>query len=241
MKYRVLATDYDGTIAFEGQVDDATIGALERARDAGATLLLVTGRELADLFNTFDRADIFHRVVAENGAVLYDPSSRQVELLSSGPPAALIDRLNQEQVPLSIGHSVIATVEPHEQAVMAAIHDLGLDWHIIFNKGSVMALPSDVTKATGLRAAFRALQLSPQTTIAVGDAENDLVFLRFCGLAVAVANALPTVKAIADIVTDGARGAGVVELMERWRHGELDDVLINPARSSDPSKSEEPR
>jgi hydroxymethylpyrimidine pyrophosphatase-like HAD family hydrolase len=233
MKYRVFATDYDGTIAFDGHVDGATIDALQRARDAGAILLLVTGRELADLFNTFDRTDIFHRIVAENGAVLYDPSSGQIDALSSGPPSALIERLNRQQVPLSVGHSVIATVEPHAQAVMSAIHDLGLDWHIIFNKGSVMALPSDVTKATGLRTALETLQLSPQATIGVGDAENDLVFLRCCGLAAAVANALPTVKVMADVVTEGARGTGVIELLKRWLDGELDVVPLNPARAAD--------
>jgi hydroxymethylpyrimidine pyrophosphatase-like HAD family hydrolase len=142
----------------------------------------------------------------------------------------LIDRLTREQVPLSVGHSVVATVEPHEQAVMSAIHDLGLDWHIIFNKGSVMALPSDVTKATGLRAALDALHVSPETTIAVGDAENDLPFLRCCGLAAAVSNALPTVKDLADVVTDGARGKGVIELIGDWLAGELDAVPSNPAR-----------
>jgi hydroxymethylpyrimidine pyrophosphatase-like HAD family hydrolase len=116
--------------------------------------------------------------------------------------------------------------------VIAAIHELKLDWHIIFNKGSVMALPSDVTKVTGLRAALDALECSPKQTIAVGDAENDLVFLRYCGLAAAVANALPTVKGIADIVTEGARGAGVVELTERWLNGEVDAISRNPSRDT---------
>jgi len=231
MKYQVLATDYDGTIAFEGRVDRATIDALCRAREAGARLILVTGRELVDLFNTFDRVDIFHRVVAENGAVVYDPATRRIDTLSAGPPAALLERLNRANIPFSAGHSVVATVEPHEQAVMAAIHELKLDWHIIFNKGSVMALPSDVTKATGLRVALDALERSPEQTIAVGDAENDLVFLRYCGLAAAVANALPTVKDIADVVTEGARGAGVAELTERWLNGEIDTISRNPSRS----------
>ena len=231
MKYLALATDYDGTIAYDGRVDAETVDALQRARDAGVQLILVTGRELSHLFNTFDRVDLFHRVVAENGAVLYDPWTRRIDTLSCGPPAGLIERLTREQIPLSIGHSVVATVEPHEQAVIAAIHELALDWHIIFNKGSVMALPSDVTKATGLRSALEAGHLTPERTIAVGDAENDLVFLRGCGLAVAVANALPTVKAIADVVTDGARGAGVRELIDRWLKGELDSVPVNPTRS----------
>src|SRR5688572_8625523 len=230
MKYQVLATDYDGTIAFEGRVDQETVDALRRVREAGAALLLVTGRELTDLFNTFDGVDLFDRVVAENGAVLYDPSTRQIDQLATAPPPELVDRLTREQIPLSVGHSVVATVEPHEQIVIAAIHDLALDWHIIFNKGSVMALPSDVTKATGLHAALEALGLRAAATVAVGDAENDLVFLRGCGLAVAVANALPTVKDIADIVTDGARGDGVVELAERWLEGALDRVPVNVSR-----------
>jgi hydroxymethylpyrimidine pyrophosphatase-like HAD family hydrolase len=57
------------------------------------------------------------------------------------------------------------------------------------------------------------------------------VFLRRCGLAVAVANALPTVKEIADLVTEGARGAGVSELIDRWLAGDLEGIPQNPARA----------
>ena len=40
MKYQILATDYDGTIADEGIVDDETLAALRRARSAGLRLIL---------------------------------------------------------------------------------------------------------------------------------------------------------------------------------------------------------
>ena len=46
MHYLALASDYDGTLATDGRVDNATIAALERLRDSGRRLLLVTGREL---------------------------------------------------------------------------------------------------------------------------------------------------------------------------------------------------
>jgi hydroxymethylpyrimidine pyrophosphatase-like HAD family hydrolase len=230
MRYRALATDYDGTIAHDGRVDDATVAALRRLRPTGRQLILVTGRELTDLFNTFAHIDMFDRVVAENGAVLYDPVAKAVEVLAPSPPAPLVERLTAEGVPLSVGHSVVATVEPHEHAVLAAIRDFGLEWHVIFNKGSVMALPAEVTKATGLAPALAALGLSHEETIAVGDAENDQVFLRRCGLAVAVANALPTVKQLADVVTEGARGAGVAELIARWLDGDLDAIAPDPAK-----------
>ena len=224
MKLRALATDYDGTIAHDGVVDDATVAALRRAQEGGLKLIMVTGRELSDLFNTFEHSALFDRIVAENGAVLYDPGTQQVEVLAPAPPPALIERLTKENVPLSVGHSIVATVEPHEHRVLSAIRDLTLEWHVIFNKGSIMALPADVTKATGLAPALTALGLTHEETVGVGDAENDQAFLRACGVAVAVANALDSVKQMAHVLTAGARGAGVTELIDRMLAGELDHL-----------------
>ena len=64
-----LATDYDGTLAHDGIVDDATANALVAFRRSGRKLLLVTGRELPDLIRVLPRIDLFDRVVAENGAL----------------------------------------------------------------------------------------------------------------------------------------------------------------------------
>ena len=225
MRYLALATDYDETIAFDGRVDEPTVDALRRVKAAGLRLVLVTGRELTDLFNTFEHPDLFERIVAENGAVIYDPATQLVESISSAPPPAFVETLERQFVPLSVGHTIVATVEPYEHQVLAAIHDLGLEWHVIFNKGSVMALPSDVTKATGLAPALAALQVPLDRTVGVGDAENDQAFLRMCGLAVAVDNALPAVKAIADVVTTEARGAGVRELIAGLLAGKFDTVV----------------
>ena len=49
MRYYALACDYDGTLALNGQVDDKMIAALERLRNSGRKLLLVTGRELDEM------------------------------------------------------------------------------------------------------------------------------------------------------------------------------------------------
>ncbi|MGE3517982.1 MAG: HAD family hydrolase [Vicinamibacterales bacterium] len=221
MRYRALATDFDGTIAHDGVVPDATLAALERAREAGVQLLLVTGRELPSLFDTFEHVPIFDRVVAENGALLYTPQTGELRQLAPEPPAPFVDRLTREGVPLSIGASIVATVEPYEHRVLEAIRDLGLEWHVIFNKGAVMALPSGITKATGLTPALAELGIEAERTIGVGDAENDHAFLAMCGLRVAVSNALPALKSSAHIVTVGARGDGVAELIERLLSGDL--------------------
>jgi hydroxymethylpyrimidine pyrophosphatase-like HAD family hydrolase len=222
MEFDALATDFDGTIAHEGHVDEPTLAALQRARDGGLTLILVTGRELTDLSNTFSHVHLFDRVVAENGAVLFNPKTQAVRVLAPAPPPALVEWLTERNVPFSLGHSVVATVCPHEDEVLRAIRALGLEWHLVFNKGSVMVLPSTVTKAFGLMPALEELGILPARTIGVGDAENDLALLAACGLGVAVANALPPVKERADIVLAGAEGAGVMELIDRVLEGRIE-------------------
>jgi HAD superfamily hydrolase (TIGR01484 family) len=216
MRYLALATDYDGTLAHHGQVDEPTLASLGKLHESGRKLILVTGRELEELLGVFPRIDLFDRVVAENGALLYRPEAREEKRLAESPPEAFVAELRKRGVgPISVGRSIVATWEPHQNTVLNVIHEFGLEWHVIFNKGAVMVLPSGVNKATGLAAALEELGLSPHNTVGVGDAENDHAFLSFCECSVAVANALPTIKDRADIVTRAPHGVGVVELIEQ--------------------------
>jgi HAD superfamily hydrolase (TIGR01484 family) len=222
MRYRALAVDYDGTLATDGRVGPDGIQALERVRQSGRRALLVTGRQLDDLRQVFDRLDLFDRVVAENGAVLFDPASRETRDLADPPPAAFVDRLRGRGVePISVGRVVVATREPHHTAALEAIRELGLGLHVIFNKGAVMVLPTDVDKRRGMLTALEDLRLSPHGVVAVGDAENDHPFLEASEFSVAVANALPAVRERVDHVTRGARTDGVVELVDRLVHDDL--------------------
>jgi len=215
MRYQVLATDYDGTLAHHERVDAATLAALDRFRQSGRQLILVSGRELPDLQRVFSRFDLFDWAVLENGAILYQPSTETVRLLAEPPPPHFAAELRRRGVDrLSCGHVIVATWEPHQDTVFHTIHDLGLELQVIFNKGAVMVLPSGVNKATGLRAALNELGVPPERTVGVGDAENDHALLRTCGCSAAVANALPAVKEIADIVLAKDHGAGVAELIE---------------------------
>lgn len=216
MRYLALACDYDGTLAHHGQVDADSLAALGRVRESGRKLILVTGRQLEDLLTVFPHVGLFERVVAENGALLYRPATRETKPLGEPPPKEFIAALAARGVaPLSAGQVIVATWEPHETAVVAVIRDLGIELQVIFNKGAVMVLPSGVNKASGLGAALAELGLSPHNVVGVGDAENDHAFLKMCECAVAVANALPMLKEQADLVTDGDHGAGVVELIDR--------------------------
>ena len=216
MRYLALATDYDGTIADDGVVDNLTLAALERLRGGARRLILVTGRDLTDLQRVMPRLDLFDLVVAENGAMLYDPANHEEQACGAAPPPVFVERLRELGVaPLWMGRVIVATSEPNAGRVLRAIHDLGLNLQITFNKSAIIVLPVGVTKASGLRGALAQLGLSPLNCIGIGDAENDLAFLDVCGLPVAVANALPAVKERAAFVTRGTRGAGVAELIDQ--------------------------
>jgi HAD superfamily hydrolase (TIGR01484 family) len=216
MRYFALATDYDGTLAHDGRVDEQTLAALERLRGSGRRLVLVTGRELDDLRTVFSRFDLFDRVVAENGALLFTPQTHEEKVLGEKPPEEFVSRLRHRGVaPISVGRSVVATWRPHEVVVLQTIQELGLELHVIFNKDAVMVLPSGVNKTTGFKVALEEMRLSHHNVVGIGDAENDHAFLTHCGFAAAVANALPMLKQRADLVTEGHHGAGVVELIDR--------------------------
>lgn len=214
MRFVALATDYDGTLATHGTVGPDIIAALERLRGSGRALLLVTGRELPDLRTVFARLDLFDRVIAENGALIFRPAAGKEQLLCAPASEALVARLRALRVPCSAGRAVVAATEDHEPAVRKAIADLHLDLQIALNKGSLMVLPAGVDKRSGLLRALAELSLQPENVVAIGDAENDHVFLEACGFSVAVANALPELKSRADLVTLGAHGAGVAEVID---------------------------
>jgi HAD superfamily hydrolase (TIGR01484 family) len=231
VRYYALATDYDGTIAHHGRVDQPTFAALERVLASGRKLILVTGRELTELQSIFPELTMFRYIVGENGALLYRPGTKEVKLLHKPPPAAFVERLRARGVaPMSVGHVIVATWHPHENVILETIRDMGMEMQLIFNKDAVMVLPSGVNKASGLKAALKEMKLTAHEVVAVGDAENDHAMLSLCECGAAVANALPAVQERADIVTRGDHGTGVIELIDSLVGNDLAEYELRLTR-----------
>ncbi|HYH37979.1 MAG TPA: HAD family hydrolase [Azospirillum sp.] len=214
MHYTALAIDYDGTLADAGRVSAEALDALNRLKGAGFRLVLVTGRTLESLRATFPEMAVFDRIVAENGAVVHRPDTGDGTLLGPPPPAEAVAALRAKGIPLEVGQVILASRTPHEKTVVDTFRELALDNAVEFNKGAVMILPAEMTKAKGLQLALDELQLEPSKVIGIGDAENDHSFLALCGASVAVADAIPSVREDADLVTQGCAGVGFVELAD---------------------------
>ena len=216
MAYQAIATDFDGTIATEGKVAPETYLALQRWQQTGRSLIMVTGRRLDNLYCVFPEAQTFDCIVAENGALLSFPRTEQTILLGEPPPENFVKALQERQVePLNVGQGIIATKVPHDLAAQEVIRELDLAWQISHNKGAVMLIPQGVDKDLGLRTALEKMNLTSAEVVAVGDGENDLPLLKLGGLGVAVNNALPELKQVADWVMTKNCGDGMVELIEK--------------------------
>lgn len=231
MIVHVLACDYDGTIADAGRVADATARALERVRESGRKVLLVTGRTLPDLQEVYPDCDrMFDAIVAENGALLSFPARREVRTLGDPPEPALLQALRERDVPFVLGTSSIHTTAAAAELALAAIREARLERTLVFNRDSLMLLPGGVTKRSGLEAALAAMELSPHNIVGIGDAENDHAFLALCEYAVAVADAVPALCERADYVTRAPGARGVLEFIEEHVLKDLAELLPQVAR-----------
>ncbi|HVZ36510.1 MAG TPA: HAD hydrolase family protein, partial [Polyangiaceae bacterium] len=225
MRYLTLVADYDGTLADHDRISEQTAAALERLRASGRRVIMVTGRRLNDLLAVCSCPRLFDLIVAENGAVVYEPSTRKESVLSNPPSKALLQALRGRSVtPLEVGEVIVATLEPQRAAVQDVVWELGLEAQVIGNRGAVMILPAGINKASGLEHALRKLGLSRHEAVGIGDAENDHSFLDRCECAAAVANATASLKENVVFVTSQANGAGVRELIADLIEDDLERV-----------------
>ncbi len=224
---RALAIDYDGTLAQGARPAPIVLEGLAALRATGTRVVLVTGRILSELVADFpDVRNHVDAIVAENGGVLAI-GAQGARPLARPVPRELETALARLSVPMRRGQVLLATHAPHDAAVLRSIAELGLDEQIVRNRGELMILPAGVSKGTGIYEALAELGISHHSAIGVGDAENDHALLASCEIGVAVADAVPALKAHADIVLPEAGANGIAKFLDALLHNE---IAVTPRR-----------
>lgn len=213
MRYGVLAIDFDGTIAESGVVAPDVHTAIRATRDAGITVVLVTGRILHDLRRVAPDLGFVDAIVAENGAVLAFPESGQTLRQHGPPPPAFAAELRRRGIPVDEGECVVETSASEAAAVLDVIRRQELPLVLAFNRSRLMVLPQAISKATGLRVVLSTLRLSAHNTLAIGDAENDHALLEAAEVGVAVPWGSPALQRAADLVLDGRGPADLARFL----------------------------
>jgi len=213
-----MVFDYDGTLTLEnGSFPRSTEKVLrELCRSDLATLGIVSGRDLEFLRRTNDSlSKVFSFLVAENGAISYFEDTE--ERLVRGEDWSKQARVAFSEVdyPIRFSEIIASTNVGYADKVSKTLKLTGLDAKIVLNKDSVMVMPPSVDKGTGVSSAIAHFgNTKPLRVTCFGDGENDEALFGPADFTVAVSNAVPSLKRIADFVTTRPGGLGVVEFLK---------------------------
>ena len=260
---RLVAVDLDGTLLRSDlTVSRRTRAALELARTAGATVVIVTARSPRSVVELARVAGIDGRAICANGATIFDLGSATIVAHTPLPMATghRIVRAVRAEVPdivfgweleLRFGSEpayearreaawwprpddsfppcdvlawdrpftkLLARAEGAEQeAAFAAAREAAGDEASVTLTGQafVEVMGPGVTKAAALARLAGELGVDRAEVVAFGDHVTDVGMLEWAGLGVAVANAHPAARVVADETTATNDEDGVAATLER--------------------------
>jgi len=85
-----------------------------------------------------------------------------------------------------------------------------------YGEYSIEIVGKGCSKASGLKTLLNYLNLSAEQVMFIGDHTNDIEIVQMAGVGVAVANADPKLKAVADFITSKERAEGVEEAIKKF-------------------------
>ena len=212
-KIEAIVCDYDRTLTDESLVLSLNaVTSLKSAKDGGIKVFIASGRRLPFLVDVTAGRGFVDAIIAENGAVIYDPADGTKILLGEGleelkSAFAGVDFVEVEEV-------IVATTRPYLKDVKEIIRRNDLSVDIELNRDDVMIMPKGVDKGSGIAKAAEIYGINRENLACIGDAENDLKMFGVAGVKVAVANAVDVLKGEADIVCSEPYGDGVKEFVQ---------------------------
>ncbi len=242
-RYRALLSDIDGTVAPYGVAPpDAVVSglaALARRVPVG----LISSRNYRYVADMAARFDLKEPQVAEGGARIFRPDTLETldcVYLEPTDARTVVDAIAGSEYGFSavddttvidsaadIRHWSVTriTVLPVRTADLPRFHALfapDRPVHVTqfpYEPGKTWGV--DITHRTGTKASAvhryaRLLGISPAEIIGIGDGPNDVEFLQECGLRIAMGNAHPDLKAIADWIAPDVADNGILAALERY-------------------------
>ncbi len=215
MEFKAIVVDIDGTITYSDRSIDCR--AVEALRGVKVPVVLATGNVLCFARAASTLAGTGGIIIAENGGVVEcgivesDTSHMKMceeafDLLKKYFP---LERLDMEYRKTEIGLRRNFDVKKARE-ILNDFPELD-----IVDTGFAVHIKSiSINKGTGLKRLAELMGISARDFVAIGDSPNDIEMLKVSGFGVAVGNAHPDVKKIANMVTRGEHGAGVAEMIQ---------------------------
>ena len=175
---------------------------------------LHTVHDIVDSLAPFDLDNILAEVMDD--VYIQNHDERLLDILSTGNPkittGPLIDTLpaSPTSILLQAKEQQVAVIRQHLADTKADLIDhrrWGDPWHVI------EIVRSGIHKAKGVAHVSRTLGIPRDRIIAFGDEDNDLEMIDYVGVGVAMGNAIPQLKNIANEITDSNNDDGIAALL----------------------------
>lgn len=237
--------DLDDTTVVHGKqnlptarVADAIAKAKEKIH-----VCVATARTLRDALPVLDHLELSGPCITTNGTQIYDPVNKRIldeVMLPHDIPVKIYDLCRQHglvaiffdgskdsqytggRLPPKILSVYIPEVEKDEVDSLTALFNIDprihvqklAAWDKRFMSFDVTSI--EASKQHGIIKVARALDIKTDEIIGVGDGYNDFPLLMACGLKIAMGNAVPELKAIADFIAPSVEEDGVATVIEKF-------------------------
>ncbi|OGG35255.1 hypothetical protein A2363_02405 [Candidatus Gottesmanbacteria bacterium RIFOXYB1_FULL_47_11] len=245
MKYKALFLDVDGTTVVHGleNLPSPRVTAAIKKASTRIPVCLVTGRSLVYVNNVIDHLSLSGFSILSGGPILYDTAHKKVLHIDPFPTSAIpsvyaivkkyhltmqleneqggheYDGIHKPKHVLSvyikqIDPSIIDRIFFEFEKIPTIIPHKVPDWNTKYM--SIGITSPQGTKLHGIVRIAEKLNLQRNELIGVGDSYNDFPLLMACGLKIAMGNAVPELKAIADFIAPPVEEDGVATVIEKF-------------------------
>lgn len=245
MKYKVLILDLDGTTIpnrSDGLPSARIVDAVRKASEK-VFVCAATSRPFFLAKSVLDKLTFTGPCVISSGTQLYDPLKKKIVreyLLNRSLVPHIYEVINKYRIKTLLYNGVTENLfdggtipqkvftlytweMPPEKAEKLAselqeIPNIAVHRIPAWKKGMVCVEISDAiaTKFHGITEIAKLLNTDTHEMIGVGDGYNDFPLLMACGLKIAMGNAVPELKAIADFIAPSVEEDGVATVIEKF-------------------------
>jgi phosphoglycolate phosphatase len=216
---KILVFDYDGTLTLEnGKFPDGTRNALNEVRDRKLAVLgIVSGREISFLKEVNENlSKPFSFLVGENGALFYFSDIDDLNIIGRDWSKRARRAFAHADFKIEFWEVIGSSKRENTERITAILNARKIEAKLAPNKNSVMVCPPNVDKGTGVAAAAAHYGQTSQILLTCfGDGENDVALFGPADVRVAVSNAVPQLKQIADVIMQKEGGYGVEEYLRK--------------------------
>lgn len=220
--------------------------AVKKTKEKGIIFSLVSARPLRLLEPILAYLEITDPVVLDNGARVYNPATKEVlweSVITTEKARAVLSLAKKYGAKAGVGSGMDSfpdlqevtedmrirkfniknLTEQKAKELMKEIKQVSEELYIVPVPSNdekmlvnVQVTNADATKQYGVLKFAEIVGIDTKEIIGIGDHYNDFPFLMSCGFKVAMGNALPDLKEIADYIAPTVEENGVADVIEKF-------------------------